>query len=359
VTPSRWTLFAPVWARWLVGAIATGGTFAAITMLTVPTFRSPTDWPGKVAVIAGSGAAFASLMIYAEQPWRRLHLAALHGLDSHQRRLALAALRRGDAPTDPAALAGAIRVGALSMSFRRRSRKSQRRQWWLPGLYVALAILDLLTHKPRHGLLWLGFALFFAAYFQALAWRGRRLQRQVELLRTAAAGIPDSEAVIAEAADGVPALPRRIWLMVMMLVIIGVCFVATEYFWGSWTPQPLNVRERDCATVRQVVEFLNSHQEMLDAQRIAPGGPVLGVYQQWSDQLDTFARQVGQSDLSPHLTRIADLAVDAVAVVRDVRENANVATKPASVMGYEDQYTRIMSDLIMQSGQATSTCTRH
>ena len=354
MTPSRWTLLAPWWARWLVGGAATAATLAAVLTMTWPTFFSASGGAAGAAAIGISGLALAAALLYVQQPWRRAYIATLRGLDRGQQRLALDVLRRREMPADPAVLAGAIRAGALSMAYRNAVTKSQKAmRWWMPALYVAIAALQWPTHQWRKVLLWAGFALFFAAYFAWVSYREQRLRRQVELLRAGAAGIPVAESAVAETAGGVPRPPQRKWATAIVLAVIFACFIATVSIWGS----PISGRPRqDCAVSHEVVEFLDRHREMLDARAITPGGPDLDAYQEWSDQLRAFARQATQPDLSPHLQRIGDLSGHAVAVVRELRQNPGAAATPASLKVHEDEYARTISELVSESGDLTSTC---
>jgi hypothetical protein len=356
VTPSRWTLLAPWWARWLVGGVVTAATLAAVATMMWPTFLPSSDWVAKAAAIGISGLAVAAAVLYAQQPWRDAYIATLRGLDRGQQGLALGALRRGEIPADPAVLAGAIRAGALSMAYRNAVTKSQKAtRWWMPALYLAIAALQWPAHQPRKVLLWLGFALFFAAYFAWVSYRERRLERHVELLRAGAAGIPKAEAAVAETAGGVPRPPQRKWATTIILGVIFACFIATVSVWGS----PTSSRPPgDCAVSREVVEFLDRHREMLDARGIAPGGPGLDAYQEWSDQLRTFAEQVTWPDLSAHLKRVAALSARAVAVVRDLRRGGGTTTPPEVIQTHENDYTKIISELNAEEGDAIAMCHR-
>jgi hypothetical protein len=354
VTPSRWTLLSPWWVRWLAGGVATAATLAAVTAMMWPTFLPSSDWAAKAAAIGISGLAIASALLYAQQPWRQAYIATLRGLDRSQQGQALQALRRGEMPPDPAVLAGAIRAGALSTAYRNAITKSQKAtRWWMPALYLVISALQWPTHELRKGLLWLGFALFFAGYFASVSYRERRLQHHVELLRAGAAGIGEAEAAVAETAGGVPRPPQRQWATAVLLGVIAACFIATVSIWG---PSHSGRPPGDCAVSREVVEFLDRHREMLDARGIAPGGPGLDAYQEWSDQLRTFAEQVTAPDLSAHLTRVAALSARAVAVVRDLRSGGGTTTPPEVIQTHENDYMKIISELNSEEGDATAVC---
>jgi hypothetical protein len=355
VTPSRWTLLTPWWVRWLAGGAATAATLAAVTMMMWPSFLPSSDWAAKAAAIGISGLAVTAALLYAQQPWRQAYIATLRGLDRSQQGRALQALRRGEMPTDPAVLAGAIRAGALSTAYRNAITKSQKAtRWWMPALYLVIAALQWPTHDLRKGLLWLGFAFFFAGYFAWASHRERRLQRHVELLCAGAMGVPEAEAAVAETAAGVPRPPQRQWATAILLGVIAACFIATVSIWGSsHSGRPPG----DCAVSREVVEFLDRHREMFDPRAIAPGGPGLDAYQEWSDQLRTFAQQVTVPDLSAHLTRVAALSARAVAIVRDLRSGGGTTPPPEVMQTHENDYMKIISELNAEEGDATTACT--
>lgn len=78
-------------------------------------------------------------MVYAQQPMYHAYAAALDGLTRQQRALAVTAVRRDTIPADPAVLAGAIRVGALSRAYLDLVTKSTKAaRWWMPAIYIPI-----------------------------------------------------------------------------------------------------------------------------------------------------------------------------------------------------------------------------
>ena len=86
-------------------------------------------------------------------------------------------------------------VGALSHSYLGRVTRAQKAiRWWMPALYLGVAVLAFIDDDTRKGLLWLGFALYFAAYLGWVWYRARRSSRYVERLRAAGAEAPEAAA---------------------------------------------------------------------------------------------------------------------------------------------------------------------
>jgi hypothetical protein len=177
----------------------------------------------------------------------------------------------------------------------------------VPALYVVLAVVAVYDRDVRRAVLWLVFALLFAASAVWTGYTTRRLKERLARLRSAATarGVPtDDESRVA------PPKPRA-WHRVAAVLVLIVATTALAYAMGR--------PRADCRTADHVIGFIADHRDMVDARLITPGGPSLEAYQSWADQLGRYSAQVSASDLEPHLHRIADLSRQAVAVVRDIR----------------------------------------
>lgn len=79
--------------------------------------------------------------------------------------------------------------------------------------------------------------------------------------------------------------------------------------------------------------------------------PGLPAYQEWSDELRTFASSVRRADLAQHLNRVADLSVHAVSVVRDLRHNPDASADVIHAhQGARRRYRRMPPRLLNQPG---------
>lgn len=353
---SRWMLLAPWWARWLCNAAATAMLSTLFAALFFPEFPTTTAWPWKVTAMIGYGLACSATLLYAQQPLHDCYATRLRGLTPQQQKSAIAAVRRGDIPADPTVLSAAVRVGALSVTSLRRGAKQQKwSRWLVPLLYLIPGVWNLVDGDTRKGALWAGFALYFAVYLNVWSYRTRQVSDHVSQLRAAAVKVPEAAGVLAETAGGAHLPPRWQWQSLPLVVVSVAFFVVAGYFWGAPTLSHSSAHHQDCETVPQVYEFVNRHPEMLNAERIMPGDPGLPAYQEWANQLHTFAGSVHWSALAQHLDRVADLATHAVSVVNATRESPN---PQASAHSHEADYQNTATAIVTEVGEAITVCRR-
>ena len=334
-------IVAPWWARWLVNASVAALTLTVVGALLLPNIVATIGWLWALVAVLVFSLAFAAAMVIVQNPVRRSYAAALAGLNPQQRRQTAKALRRGEVPGDPRVLTAAIRVGTLSQAYLRRAAPWQKTaKWWMPAFYIVLAVLDFITHIPRQGLLWLGFALYFGAYFAWTSHRQQQLPQNVKRLRAVAAEIPEAASAAADTEYSVTLPPRRLWVAMLVAVVFAIIFGTVAYVWGL-----SDRRTPDCRTADEAMNFIYTHREMLDAQQITTGGPDVSKYQGWSDQLQSYARQVSAPDLSRRLHRIAELSVQAVSLVKDVRKDPGVSPSPAAIRDHETAYQKAVTEL--------------
>ena len=346
-----WMVVAPWWARWLVSALVTAVTFTAVVVLLLPGFVARTGWLWTLLGLAGFSLAIAGPVVLLQNPVQKSYAAAVAGLNLEQRCQVSRALRRGEVPADPRVLASAIRVGTLNLAYCRRVTRWQRAaKWWMPALCFVLAVLAFVDNDVRRGLLWVGFALYFAAYFAWTSYQARRLSRHVELLRAAATDIPEAAAAAGETEDSIVLPRRRIVASLLMIVVVGISFGTIGYLSGSPERQT-----PDCRTAGDAVNFIDAHRDMLDSSLITAGGPDLSRYHDWSDQLQKYARQVSTPDVSRHLRRIAELSAQAVSLVRDIR-NPMVSPSPDAIRDHQTAYQKTVSDLVHEDRDLVSAC---
>jgi hypothetical protein len=138
-------------------------------------------------------------------------------------------------------------------------------------------------------------------------------------------------------------------------VVVVIVAVAAGVFLLYRQGQP----SRDCRTANTVVGFIHDHPDMLDASLISPGGPGLDKYQDWSDRLIAYSRQVSAPDLAPHLHRIADLSATAVGVVTDARRDSFATPSTDEIVGRQAAYHHIIGQLIDEDKSLIPPCHRH
>jgi hypothetical protein len=338
--------FAPFWVRWLAtGLLLSAWLLGAAWVGT----RNRGNFPGPawaVATVLGFAFAASALSTLAQRPVQRSFAAAVAGLGAAQRVQAFKALRRGEAPSDPRVLAAAVRVGALSMAYRRRQSRRQRVGRWVAlGLLLVAVVLAAIGRDVRTAVLWAGLMVMLAVLVGLAEYRRRRLPRHLDALRSAAAaqGLSAPAGVDGPVAESPPR-----WMSVLLVVLIGV---------GGGLVGYLSVRPRpECRTADAVVNFIAAHREMLDPALITPGWPALDQYQGWSDQLNRYSRQVSASDLAPHLQRIASYSDQAVSLVRDARSAENPS--PADVSSRRAAYQVIVGELVDEDKTLVPICHR-
>lgn len=338
-------IVAPWWVRWLVAALWVTAGYIGLAALLLPSFFEALGWMWGPIWVAGFSLIATGLLTLAQRPVQRRVAAKVAGLSRPQRSQVVKALRRGEIPSEPQVLAAAIRVGVLSLAYRRRASRTQRvLQWSIPVLMTIAVVLDLVGNDMRQAVLWAAVAVLVVARFGRLAHRARRQDKNLETLR-AAAGSP------AEYDDEHPSdlPPTRSWVVVPV-VVIGALGFGAMVFYGSTRSTP------DCRTADMAVDFIASHRDMLDSNLITAGEPGLDKYQDWSDQLQDDARRVSTPDLAAHLRRIAKLSKEAVALVREARPDPPVSLSADSIDDLKTDYLTTISRLVEEDNALAPIC---
>jgi hypothetical protein len=344
---------APWWARWLWSASVIALLLIAILAWGFPGFGTA-GWLWPLGWIVLFSLIVTALTTAAQNPVYQSYGPAIAGLSLAERSQAVQALRRGAAPSDPRVLAAAIRIGNLSMAYQGRVPGWQRKvAWCVPALWVVAGILQFVGHNVRGGITWIGLAALIGARLAWAAYRVRRLPERLQLLRAAAESSPQALSTVAEARDPVAAPPgvkfRLASATVVLLAVVGA--VVLGYLRARPSP--------DCRTADAVVNFIHAHPDMLDAQLITDGGPSLQEYQDWSNRLAAYARQVSAPDLAPHLQRIAQISADAVSVVADVRRDPEINQSTHELVVRQLMYQGIVGHLIDEDKALVPPCHQH
>jgi hypothetical protein len=180
---------APAWARWLIY----GGLFAVIEIALAPLLMrelvSEWRWPTYVMFAVVVGVAFGGVIAAITQPAHRTYLSAVAGLGPEDRQRAAAALRTGEAPTNPAVLAAAIKLGQSFLN-----AGSSTTQRLVLNVVVAVAFLGAgivyLTHDDAPlGGFWIGLSVLYLAATLWERYNRQRTHRNVERLRAASSGV--------------------------------------------------------------------------------------------------------------------------------------------------------------------------
>lgn len=340
---------APWWVHWLLNAAVFAVTLSVLCALGFPALVTY-GWPWPVLWVFS--LIVAALLTRARRPAQQSFARIVQGLNLEQRSSVVRALHAGEAPSDPAVLAAAIRVGDLTTAYLRRVPPWQRRlAWVVPLLAVAAGMLEIVGHNARLGLIWVVLALLVAA---RLAWAtrtARRLPHRLELLRSAAPASPLALSAL-EHSDDSPAAPPGLRYRIAVVVAMAVAAGAAGALAGYLQDRP----SHDCRTADAAVNYIHAHPDMLDPWLIMPGGPGLDAYRDWSDQLVAYSRQASAPELAPHLHRIAELATAAVSTVTEARRDSFATPPPDQVLAWRGSYQRTISQLIDEDNALIPPC---
>jgi hypothetical protein len=344
---------APWWALWLVNAATFTVTLVAICVLGFSSFAA-SGWTWPLLAVLGFSVVVTGLMTLARRPIQQSYARTVTGLNLSQRSQAVRALRRDEVPADPAVLAAAVRIGNLSMAYRRRVPRWQKRlAWCVPVLWVIAGVLAFVGDNARGGLTWSALALWIAARLLWATHKARRLPGRLELLRSAADSSPRALSVLAEAHDSAAPPPS------LRFRIVYAAFVAVAVAGGMVAVYQQARPSRDCRTADAVVGFIHAHPDMLDSTLITPGGPGLDKYQDWSDRLVAYSQQASAPDLAPHLHRIAGLSASAVALVTDARRDSFATQSADEIIARQVSYHGIIGKLIDEDKALIPPCHPH
>lgn len=312
-----WYNMAPWWARWLVTSAWMSVWFLFFCWAVFqPQHLWQTPWPAWVVVagLAAFGLLAAIPSTLITQPVVNTYATVLNGLTGPQRTEVARALRSEPIPTDPAVLTAAVRASDLARAYRNRVTPARRRLLWVMiGIFaVVLPVLEFLADRPRLGLVCLAAAVVVLVAQAGPEWVRRRREPHLAQLRAAAAADPQVAAAVAQAVP--PAVPtaRDRWLRIGLVVVVAVAAGLAVTFASQ-------VSGRSCRTAHAAAVYIGDHRDLLDPNRIGPGGPDLAEYRAWSEQLERYADRVGGPGIGQHLQQIADLSADAVSLVEQAR----------------------------------------
>jgi hypothetical protein len=333
----------PLWVQGLVRAaifaIAVGGVVSMLYPMFV--YRMGLLLTA-LAVIALCGIATAAAL-YVQRPVRQRSLQALGGLDHPRSLAALEALRTGEVPADPDVLAAAIRAGALVQAYRRKTTRTQRAaQRLIPAVAITAGVVELFRLPVAFGGLLIGVGLLWVLQLVTQARRRRRTDKNLQVLRAAAdPGLP-------EEVDASTLPPIRSGRVTLAIAILVTAFMALVFVMGRTSP--------DCYTVNAVMNLVYDNRQLADPQNMTRGQPDLATYQAWSEKLRSYANQVSDPRIAPHLRRIADRAGLAATLFSESRA-ALVAPPPDfSLNAQEKAFTATMGAVFDEENAVGAIC---
>lgn len=170
------------WVRWLAWSLFTALVLGITWGLSFPNFRSV--W--GVGYLAGGGLAVGAVIAALQEPKHRAYTAALAGLSSRQRSLAVRSLAGGDVPTDPAILHAAMEVAGVAAAGRSPGRGMWALRLVVLALLAVFVVFQIGSGEVAQGVVWAGLASVLAGGWAWDWYDLRRLRIRFGLLREAA-----------------------------------------------------------------------------------------------------------------------------------------------------------------------------
>lgn len=320
----------------------------------MPLLRSESntpDWRFFLVEVAPLSVGLATVITLIQRPIRRSFVAALEGLDRVQRQQAITAVWRGDVPDDPAVLSAAIRLGSVVLGVQQRApRWATRSRWVAPILLAALAIAEFAGGDDRRALAYGTITVLIAIGASWSKYAMRRTQSRLDQLRSAASPI-GADPVLTETDYPASMSGRR---RLLMAIAIGLAVTALTGAMTYIADRPNRTLKHDCRSAIHGISYFTHQKEMIDGTKIVPGGPSLAAYQDWSDEISHYAAQTSKSDIAVPMHHVADLSQQALALVRDTRNDSG-ATQ-ARTLERVASYQKIIGQMLDETQSVLDTC---
>jgi anti-sigma factor RsiW len=114
-------------------------------------------------------------------------------------------------------------------------------------------------------------------------------------------------------------MSTRRWYLVAAAIAAVAAIVAIVFIWVI-PDRP----ESDCATVHELIDFNQKHNETITAQSDPshPSETPASDYKSWATQLKSYADEIHDPQLASHAERVAALADQTVTVVNEARDDS-------------------------------------
>lgn len=309
----RW-ITQPWWTRWLLTSVVLLAFYGGITL--AQTLEHPGRPPAWVApAVLGTCLIGGALGATSQRMRMAPCTAVVAGLTDEQRRQLAAAIKPGPLPTDPAVLAGAVRLHNIGRVER------ERRPLWLAWAIIAAAnfYASRLASMPSNAVVGLALAIVAALYAVLLLWgsvREKQTQSRWAALAAAADADVSATAIIAAAQDVPARLNFRSWAcLIGAALVIGGSYAATN---GAVRSAQL----AECRLAAGVVNYIADRSELLDANRLGGSDPPLPAYQRWVAQLFSDNEAAQGKSISADVTRVSERAAAVVQGIEDARQSS-------------------------------------
>jgi hypothetical protein len=334
----------PLWVQGLLRGTYFAIFIGAIVALLYPTFADRIGLPLAALAVIALCAIATGATLSIQRPVRRRALQALEGLDRPRSLAALKALRTGEVPADAEVLAAAVRTGILAQAYRRKAGRGQRAaQWAIPAVLITVGVVELFRLPPVFGGLAIVIGILLLVQGGArLRWR-RRTDANLRVLRDA------DPQTGAEEAAGLP--PIRYWRVVAVVAVVAVAVTAFMTLVVVVTHV-----SPDCRIAGAAVNLIYDKRQLNNPRN---SEATLTAYREWSKQLRSYADQVSDPHVAPHLRTIGDLAADAESQVEQARGSRDAPPPGGDTTEQDKAFDATIQALYKEDNAVADLCFPH
>lgn len=145
---------------------------------------------------------------------------------------------------------------------------------------------------------------------------------------------------------------RRLWIASASAIVAVAAVVAVIFIWV-----PPGTPNSDCTTVRQLLDYNQSHNDKLTAQTDADDTTEtsLSDLKGWASQLRTYAAEITDPRLAPHADRLAGLADQTITVVEEARDGT-AQPPPSGPPPWAQKYADLNVQFRSELGSLKTAC---
>ncbi|WP_157975509.1 hypothetical protein [Mycolicibacterium smegmatis] len=145
-------------------------------------------------------------------------------------------------------------------------------------------------------------------------------------------------------------ITRRWWILSFIVLVSASAIVAVLAV--SKSGDQLN----DCDKVRALLNFNRDHNKEIAEESTSADHEVdLSVYRDWADQVQKYATEIEDPDLSQHADQFAELARETVSIVQRAREETQ-SSQDMGVPSWVEDYSAVESKSRSELAALESRC---
>lgn len=145
-------------------------------------------------------------------------------------------------------------------------------------------------------------------------------------------------------------ITRRWWILGLIVLVAASAIVAVLVV--SKPGDKLNA----CDKVRALLNFNREHNREIAEQSTSADQDVsLSIYRDWADQIQKYATEIEDPDLSQHAQQFAELARETVSIVQRAREETQ-SSRDMGVPDWVEDYSAVESESRSEIAALESKC---